>query len=427
MTEVTWGQLAKAVDDKTTVSEEIDAKILAHNNDPSAHSQTNEALYNHRVAEILDHLDESINNIKLKYPVRAYNAIVAQDGSGDYTDIQSAIDAVHSAGGGSILIRSGSYPQSSDITLYSNIELIGEDDEDTVIDFNNTAYGIKCVGSVENYQYNIHLSNLQIKRSRDTTYGALYFHYVQDSFITNCLFDSNKNANSTAGNDIYLDETYRLYIAHNRFQNFYDSIVSNVDDYSVFEYNYFSNGTDKCFYIIGMVKGKILGNIANFGGRYFIYVEDVIEYITILYNYVINGNPTTCKIGGFEYSIFSHNTLLRTSGTGYGIDMYSGNNSIISNNHIEGYSYDGINAGYVNYCIFSNNVIIQNGSDGIDLTNGVRNTIIGNVTVSNSSRGIYLRSGTSNNEVIGNIAYNNTTAQIINSGTGNDVAHNITT
>lgn len=65
MSEVTWGQLAKAVADLTKISEEIDAKILTHNEDESAHSQSNEAIYNHRIAEILDHLDDSITPAKI--------------------------------------------------------------------------------------------------------------------------------------------------------------------------------------------------------------------------------------------------------------------------------------------------------------------------------------------------------------------------
>ncbi len=64
MSEVTWGSLAKTIDDKMTISEEIDADLLEHNEDPSAHGQTNEAVSVHRVADILDHLDGSVTDIK---------------------------------------------------------------------------------------------------------------------------------------------------------------------------------------------------------------------------------------------------------------------------------------------------------------------------------------------------------------------------
>jgi len=64
MTEVTWGELAKAVGDTTKISDEIAAKILEHNQDESAHSQELESLFNHRVADILDHADGSITKDK---------------------------------------------------------------------------------------------------------------------------------------------------------------------------------------------------------------------------------------------------------------------------------------------------------------------------------------------------------------------------
>jgi len=65
MTEVTWKNLAKTVTDKTKISEEIDSKIVTHNEDPSAHKQTGEALDVHRVAELLDHLNASVGPGKL--------------------------------------------------------------------------------------------------------------------------------------------------------------------------------------------------------------------------------------------------------------------------------------------------------------------------------------------------------------------------
>lgn len=65
MAEVVWDPLAKKVDDKTTISEEIDGDMQTHNEDPSAHKQTGEAIDTHRVAEILDHLDRSVSPEKI--------------------------------------------------------------------------------------------------------------------------------------------------------------------------------------------------------------------------------------------------------------------------------------------------------------------------------------------------------------------------
>ncbi len=58
---ITWGDLAKAIGENTTIDQEIANLILAHNLDPSAHGQTNEAVYTHRIAEALDHLYGSVD------------------------------------------------------------------------------------------------------------------------------------------------------------------------------------------------------------------------------------------------------------------------------------------------------------------------------------------------------------------------------
>jgi len=60
MSVVTWGTLAKTVDDKETIEDYVSSKLNEHNEDYSAHSQANEPIYNHRNADVLDHLDDSV-------------------------------------------------------------------------------------------------------------------------------------------------------------------------------------------------------------------------------------------------------------------------------------------------------------------------------------------------------------------------------
>lgn len=65
MAEVTWAELAKAIGDLTTIVEYVAAELLAHNLDPSAHGQANEAVYMHRISDILDHMDGSVTTDKI--------------------------------------------------------------------------------------------------------------------------------------------------------------------------------------------------------------------------------------------------------------------------------------------------------------------------------------------------------------------------
>src|SRR5690606_9122407 len=61
--------------------------------------------------------------------------VVAQDGSGDFKNIQSAIDAVKDFKGQKIIyIKNGIYPEKLFITC-SNINFIGDDKDSTIILF----------------------------------------------------------------------------------------------------------------------------------------------------------------------------------------------------------------------------------------------------------------------------------------------------
>jgi len=142
MSEVVWKNLAKDIGDLTKISDEIDSKLGAHNVDESAHSQSNEAIYNHRVGEILDHLDEAVVNTKIKAMARSSVAIVDVDGEGDFTDIQDAVDYAITKGGGIIRIKRGVYYPTDDIILGKTVDLVGDGVDETIIDFGGLEKGI---------------------------------------------------------------------------------------------------------------------------------------------------------------------------------------------------------------------------------------------------------------------------------------------
>lgn len=58
---ITWYALGRTVDDTESIMEAVDAKILTHNLDPSAHGQTGEVVFEHRTATLLDHLFGSVS------------------------------------------------------------------------------------------------------------------------------------------------------------------------------------------------------------------------------------------------------------------------------------------------------------------------------------------------------------------------------
>lgn len=66
MAAVTWNSLPKTMGDPTTISEYIAAQFATHNADDSAHGQSDEAIYNHRIAAIIDHLAQSVTGEKVQ-------------------------------------------------------------------------------------------------------------------------------------------------------------------------------------------------------------------------------------------------------------------------------------------------------------------------------------------------------------------------
>lgn len=52
---ISWYLLTRTVDDLQSIMEAIDAKLLTHNQDPSAHGQTGEVVETHRAEPELDH------------------------------------------------------------------------------------------------------------------------------------------------------------------------------------------------------------------------------------------------------------------------------------------------------------------------------------------------------------------------------------
>lgn len=128
-----WGTLAKAVNDPTLIDEAIATAVQAHDDDPDAHLEVGQALTTHRAAEIIDHLAESIVNDKLHHTARAYAAVVGSGVEGDYETLQAAIEYVTGIGGGTILVRPGTYYLAGAVPLPVSINIVGFDPESTII------------------------------------------------------------------------------------------------------------------------------------------------------------------------------------------------------------------------------------------------------------------------------------------------------
>jgi parallel beta-helix repeat protein len=408
---ITWYALGRTVDDPESIMEAIDAKILAHNQDPSAHGQDNESLYEHRVAPLLDHLQYTIYNIKLNPAARVFKAIVSGGGEGDFTTLQAAIDWANLHGGGTVFIKAGTYVQTSDITLYSNITLLGEDDDTTIIDFNNGNHNLRIIGTAGTKKTNIELNNLQIKGSVKIDEGAVYLQYVQDVRILGCYFKDNDTGGAGLSGEIVQElSAEKVRIENCRFNSLVRSISFAAFTNCVLRNCHFqSQPTASELITIGSGSHLIIeGNFFESIRYQAIYCETSPKGV-VIYN---NTFTTSAGAGHVETIHFDAVTGLKVIG-----NYIDGNNLAT---HL-------ISLTSSNRCQIIGNYLTKAYFDGIYLSAADNNILADNVCYSNGRYGINVSGATCDkNIVLGNQCTANTTGGINNAGTNTDLGHNIT-
>lgn len=74
-----WGNVPKSQGDNSTVDDEIDLKVQAHDDDPDAHLDATQSLQSHKASEIIDHAALSIVNDKMKNGDLDFSKISAKE------------------------------------------------------------------------------------------------------------------------------------------------------------------------------------------------------------------------------------------------------------------------------------------------------------------------------------------------------------
>ena len=136
-------------------------------------------------------------------------------GDPDRNPIQVAINEANRLGGGVVNIGIGTYVLGSQINLFNNVFVNGQDSQNTVIDCNGGTYGFVLVGSSGNSKNNVVINNLKIINS--TRGSVIDFRFVDYSLISNCIFSNNYGSAqdaSTAG-DINLSDTSFCRVENN--------------------------------------------------------------------------------------------------------------------------------------------------------------------------------------------------------------------
>jgi hypothetical protein len=285
-------------------------------------------------------------------PVQApYDAIVDAAGTGDYTSVVTA--CATEAAGASIYILSGTYNEVADVVMKDGQMLIGQNPEDTVIDFGGGAFNIDGTGAGNNR----YIANLTIQLST-----ANYFIDTagDNDRCLNCRFIGTVAANSALR--MSGDNTV---ISMNHITGFTKAAVI----YGIYTIggNYSTILGNK---IDATRRGIAAGTYASIGHNHMTGITDV-QMLLGLQNKVV----ANTLIGNQEVYVHHQCEIVGNDIRGviswasdYDFVIVSGNNFLTGGE---------INCGYatVHDCIFSNNVF--NTGNGI-VFNGYNSSVNGN-------------------------------------------------
>ena len=378
--------------------------------------------------------------------------VVATDGSGDFADIQEAIDYAKQLGGATIFIKSGTYRPNTYLTLDSNIHLIGQDPETTIIDFSGSVLssgnnGIYAGGSFfnANGQGTVSVTNGSQQISGIGTqfisWGVLAGHYIfldfhpyeiasvesetsltlkeqwegasiasspgvipqivapkKNVWLENLTLRSNNSGTSNGG--INFNYCFKVGARRVKCENFSGSgfyVISSFNFiFSECEARNCSNGF-YCGPNVGtdlVTNGSIINSLAWNNTLRGIYISD----------------NTSVKIIGC--SVFSNDLGIRLDGE----------RSYVGGCDIEVNRLDGVRIydGQSNQII--GNTITSNGSEGVTIMKSAvtsdDNKIIGNEISRNGDYGILIQALCQRNIIQGNTTQNNANGAISDAGFG---------
>ncbi len=136
------------------------------------------------------------------YSQQHYDIIVDRNGTGNFRNIQQAIDSVRAfnpAGTVTIFIKKGFYKEKLVIPTYiCNVRLIGEDRDKTIINYDDHA-NINKMGTFRTFTLkicgnDIHLENLTVENTAAQMGQAVALHVEGDRVVfVNCRFLGNQD------------------------------------------------------------------------------------------------------------------------------------------------------------------------------------------------------------------------------------------
>jgi len=175
--------------------------------------------------------------------------VVALDGTGDFTDIQSAINDLPS-GGGVVYVKEGTYTLTSALTVTSNISIIGSGTSTIVIPPNGS-------GGIHGFSSGITIDKCYFKNTASNTDGV-YFKNGSFCKIFNCWFEMGRNGVRfenmdncevsncrffNSGRGIFLGNCNYCFITNNHFDAGDSAVMLYKGDYNIISNNFVTSTT----------------------------------------------------------------------------------------------------------------------------------------------------------------------------------------
>ncbi len=441
----TWETLTKSVDDLTTIIQQIEENLLTHNQDPSAHGQSGEGVYTHRIAAVLDHVDESVENAKILKMARAYKYIVDPGGDGDYTTIEDALAQVTADGWGSVFVKDAIYTPAEDIVVPSNCRFTGESRDGVVIDFNGGDFQLVVKGTIVLGL----LGTITVTTDDATVTGAGTnfstkitagdYLRIDDSWykVDTVTNDTSLELDGTFRGDTRAALDYDVITAKVNIQAENFTVQQSIDSQGVL----FEAVLNSQFRNIRSIKNTTSGFKSYFCGD--CSFQDLFGHFNSLSGMLIDNCQSSYFLGlsalsndrygiqvqGVETrsivvfgSNASHNDWV-------GLRIIAGNRASYISCSAVGNDGDGIELLGTDYNKLIDCNAEDNGENGFNIVTGSKyNRVTDCDALNNVGTGIILTGGvpsTTKNIVKGCVALGNTVAQITDAGVANDVNHNI--
>jgi len=295
---------------------------------------------------------------------------VIPDGSGDFTNIQSAINALP-VGGGKIFIRNGTYTLSGLLITSDNVTLEGEGWE-TIIRGDPTDDLIRIFNTT-----GVVIKNLALLNDGASCCGhrTIEIDTAQNVLIENVLFDS---PGSNTERQLWMTESSNITIENCKFQNNTTEAIftwQNVDNLKIVDSTF--DNTAGMKFTAGenlIITGNYINNnsISGTSGIWSTHTK-----VTVGNNVVENCPAQAIAVMGND-GVVSGNVVTNIPATGTGIysDAVTERLTVTGNTVNGGYNGIFFSSGKNN--VFSNNTIVGASNNGIRLLNVETSVVSGN-------------------------------------------------